>query len=283
MSTSGPLVVAAVLTAALLHAGWNAIAKAAGDRLVLFARMGAVWIGVGLALVWWVDPPDARAWPWLAASAVIHCGYSMGLIAAYRVGDFNQTYPLARGLGPLIVAVVAATLLDEPLRPLAATGVLLIAAAIGVLGLTPWRSVTGNLPALGAAALTGVTIAAYTLADGVGVRRSGSAAGYTLWLLLLDGMVTIALVTVIRRRRPASEQPVAWTAAATAGAMAILGYGLVLWAQTRGALAAVAALRESSVVVAAFLGAALFHEPLGRLRVAASVVVAVGVVLLALS
>jgi drug/metabolite transporter (DMT)-like permease len=278
------MVVAVVLVAAVLHAGWNAIAKGVTDRLGLFARASVVEVALGAAALWFVAPPAAAAVPWMLASVCVHVLYNLGLIAAYRVGDFNQTYPLARGIGPLVVAVVGATVLHEPLPPTQLAGVLLIAGAIGVLGLSPWRKVSHNRAAVVAAVLTGLAIATYTLLDGIGVRRSGSPIGYAAWLLALHAALTIPLAVVARRTRWAAqpgERRAPWTLAALAGAMAMLAYGLVLWAQTRGALAAVAALRESSVVVAAVLGVVVFREPLGRVRIAASVAVAAGVVLLA--
>lgn len=287
MPASGALVASAVLAAAVLHAGWNAMAKGVTDRLGLFVRMAVVSVAVaGPALVW-TAPPLRPSWPWLAASVVVHLGYNLALMAAYRVGDFNQTYPLARGIGPLIVAGVAVALIGESLPAPATAGVLLIAGAIGVVGLTPWRKVRANRPALAAAVLTGVAIGAYTVIDGIGVRRSGSPVSYTLWLVGLQGLVTVAVFAGIRwaaARRAGAGAPAVragWPTAVTAAAMSVLAYGLVLWAQTHGALAAVAALRESSVVVAAVIGMVVFDEPMGRIRVAASIAVAAGVVLLA--
>jgi drug/metabolite transporter (DMT)-like permease len=277
------MIVAAVLLAAVLHASWNAVAKGVADRLGLFLRtsvVGAVVCGVALPFV---APPAPGAWPWLLSSVVVHVLYNFGLIAAYRLGDFNQTYPLARGVGPIVVAVVATLVLDEPLAPLPAAGVALIAGAIALLGLTPWARVRENRAAVGAAVLTGLTIAAYTLFDGIGVRAAGTTAGYTAWLMGLECLALIAVVAARRRRMPYDGRADgrAWLVAAAVAVMSVLAYGLVLWAQSRGALAAVAALRESSVVVAALIGVLVFKEPLGRVRVAASVAVTVGVVLLA--
>jgi drug/metabolite transporter (DMT)-like permease len=281
------MVVAAVLAAAVLHAGWNAIAKGVTDRLGLFARASVVEVALGAVLIGLVPAPHAAAVPWLLASVGVHVLYNLGLVAAYHIGDFNRTYPLARGIGPLIVALVAATALAEPLPPTQVAGVLLVAGAIGVLGLTPWHAVGRDRRAVVAAVLTGLAIAAYTLLDGIGVRRSGSPLGYAAWLVAAQGVLTVPVAALARRSRwaPADrgDRPAgrAWLLATGAGAMAMVAYGLVLWAQTRGALAAVAALRESGVVVAAIIGVVVFHEPLGRVRVAASVVVAAGVVLLA--
>lgn len=287
MSALGPHLVAAVLAAAVLHAGWNAIAKGVPDRLGLFVRMSAVSVAVTSVAVWWVVPPHRASWPWLAASVAVHVGYTVALMAAYRIGDFNQTYPLARGLGPLVVAAVAVLAIGEPLAALPALGVVLIAGAVAVLGLTPWRRIRTNRTAVTAAVVTGLTIAGYTLIDGIGVRRSGSPVGYALWLVGLQGLVNGTALTLARRFRlagpadPVAGSPVrAWSVAVLAGLMSALAYGLVLWAQTRGALAAVAALRESSVVVAAVIGVVFFREPMGRLRITASVAVAAGVVLL---
>lgn len=294
---SGPLVVAAVLAAAVLHAGWNAIAKGVDDRVGLFMRASVVDAVALFAVVWWVPMPAAASWPWLLVSVVVQVAYVVGLMAAYRVGDFNQTYPLARGIGPLIVAVVAVTVIGEPLPLAPAVGVLLIAVAVGVLGLTPWRRIRGNRAAILAATGTGVMIATYTLLDGIGVRRSGTSIGYIAWLMGLHSLGMIAATAILRRTRFAAPAvdghplggrtglsgPVAaWGMAALTGTMSTAAYGLVLWAQTRGALAAVAALRESSVVVAAVLGVLVFREPMGRVRIAASLAVAVGVVLLAI-
>jgi drug/metabolite transporter (DMT)-like permease len=279
-------VLIAVLTAAVLHAGWNALAKADGDRFGLFAKASVASVGIGAVLAVVIALPARAAWPWLIASALVHTLYNIGLLAAYQVGDFNQTYPLARGIGPLVVALVATFALGEPLPAIPAAGVVIIAAGIGVLGLTPWQRVRHNRAALTAAVLTGLTIAAYTLLDGIGVRRSGSPIGYTAWLLAIHGVTTVVAVALIRRSRwapAAPDKPARWWIAGVIGAMSMLAYGLVLWAQTHGALAAIAALRESSVVVAAFLGAALFREPLGRVRIAASMAVAAGVVMLALA
>ena len=278
------MVVALVLVATFLHAGWNAIAKGVTDRLGLFARASVVEVALAATVVWFVAPPAAASVPWLVGSACVHTLYNGGLIAAYQVGDFNQTYPLARGLGPLVVVVVATTLLDEPLPPAHLAGVLLIAGSIAVLGLTPWQRVRHNRPAVVAAVLTGLAIATYTILDGIGVRRSGSPIGYAVWLLGTHAALTIPMVALARRTRwapPRADRSASWVMAAGAGGMALLAYGLVLWAQAHGALAAVAALRESSVIVAAVLGVLFFREPLGRLRIAASVAVAAGVVLLA--
>jgi len=269
----------AVLVAAVLHAGWNALAKHDADRTTLLARSSLVGMVLAVAGLLVVAAPAAASWPWLAGSIVLHVAYNAGLLWAYHVGDFNQTYPLARGVGPLVVAAFATLVLNEPLAAPATVGVVVIAVSIGVLGFTPWHRVRANRPVVVAAVLTGLAIATYTILDGVGVRRSGSSAGYTLWLVGMQALLTIAGLR-LWRRRSVPRGSSGWWAAVAVAAMSAAAYGLVLWAQTRGALAAVAALRETSVIVAALIGMLFFKEPMGRVRIVASVAVAGGVILL---
>ena len=281
---------AAVLCAAVLHASWNALAKGTGDRLGLFARMAMISLlisGLGLFLV---PRPSPASVPWLVVSACVHVLYSLALLLAYRLGDFNQTYPVARGLGPVVVAAVTVAV-GQPLSIMAASGVAVISASVCFLGLTPWRVVRTNPSAVLAAAVTGFAIATYTLIDGFGVRRSGSAVGYTLGMSAIQAAITCCVFFVPGVRGqlagrhadgPAPEPPT-WRLAGTAALMSVAAYGLVLLAQTRGDLAAVAALRETSTVVAALIGWAVFQETMSRSRVAASVAIAVGAALLAVA
>lgn len=280
-----PIVVGAVLVAAVLHAGWNAMAKQASDRLALFGQTGVLTVVLAFPPLLWVAQPAAASWFWLAASVVVHLLYNFALIAAYQVGEFSQTYPIARGVGPLTVAAVAVLLLHEPMSALTTAGVALIAGAIALLGLVPWDKVRANRTALLTAVLTGLAIASYTVIDGIGVRRSDSPVGYTLWLVGLQGtLLTVISVAVNRRRAGTGDRPRAssWLPATAISIMSALAYGLVLWAQSRGALAAVAALRESSVIVAAGIGTVFFGESMGRLRIICGIGVAAGAVLLSL-
>ena len=125
---------------------------------------------------------------------------------------------------------------------------------------------------------TGLTIAAYTTVDGVGVRLSGSPVGYIGWLMVLESLC-VPMFAARRRRDVLLKQPKRiLLAGLAAGALSVLAYGLVLWAQTRGALAPIAALRETSVIFGAIIATLIFREPFGRTRIAATVLVAAGIV-----
>lgn len=270
----------AVLSAALLHASWNAIAHSIKDRLVGFGLLGATALVLALIALPFLPLPAAAAWPWLAASGLTHVGYNLFLMQSYRLGEFNQVYPLARGTSPWLVAILATFAVGEALSSLHLIGVIVVSVGLASLvfaGGVPGRA---ELPALAAAACTGVMIAGYTVLDGVGVRRSGSSAGYTAWLFLLDGLPVLLLAWKIRGRDLVREGRRHLRDATAAGILSVGAYGLVLWAQTRGQLAGIAALRESSIIFGAIIGAVFFHERFGRPRVIATVVVVAGIVLL---
>ncbi len=274
-------VAAAVLFAASLHATWNALVKSVADRLALMAVMGisSVAICVPTALI--VAPPHARAWPELGTSIVLQAIYNVLLIESYREGDYNQVYPVARGIAPPAVAVASAVLLGEALSLVQTAGVLTV--TVGLMALAagsrhePKRALTF-------AVLTGLMIASYTVVDGVGVRRSGSVLGYASWLFIGSGALMPMILAAFNARsaHPSQITRQLVPRAVVADVLSLIAYGLVLWAQTKGALAVVAALRETSVVFAAMLGATVFHERLPTRRILGSVVVAAGAAALAL-
>ena len=272
-------VVAAVLLAAFLHAAWNAVAHAIADRLIGFALIGAAATAGGVVLTLVVRAPAPASWPYLAVSAALHVGYSLLLLRSYELGEFGQAYPLARGTSPWLVAIGAAAFAHETLTPPRLAGVAVISVGLASL-VFAGRLTRADVPAIGAALLTGVTIAAYTTVDGLGVRHAGGALGYAAWLFIAEGAV-IPLMAVAARREKFWAQARPHLAAGLAGGVAsIIAYGLVLWAQTRGALAPIAALRETSVIIGAIIGALVFRERFGRWRIVATVLVAGGVALI---
>lgn len=279
-----PLIAAAVLAAAVMHASWNAIAHGVRDRLAVFALIGVGDVVIAGTAVFFVPLPAAGAWPWLLASVAIHLVYMTLLMQSFRLGDFGQVYPIARGTAPLVVAAVAHLFLDERLGLWQTAGVAV--ACAGLSGIALWglrgSDTRPHWPALAAAFATGLSIAAYTIVDGVGVRASGSALGYTAWLVLLMGP-WIPLAALVLRGPGAVRAlgPVA-VRGLLGGAISVSAYGLVLWAQTRAPLAPIAALRESSIVVGAAIGAVFFKERFGGARIAGALLMVAGIALVLL-
>jgi drug/metabolite transporter (DMT)-like permease len=196
---------------------------------------------------------------------------------SFRLGDFGQAYPLARGSAPLVVTVLAAVFAHEVPGGWAAAGIAVSCAGLTGVALWGLRGRRPNRAAIGAALATGLTIAAYTVVDGLGVRASGSSLGYIAWLMAVQGVVIPAYAaTRWRGATVAVLRPFA-ALGLLGSALSVAAYALVLWAQTRADLAPVAALRESSIIVGAAIGALFFKETFGAPRVAAACLLVMGI------
>ncbi len=276
-----PAIIAVVIGAGALHACWNAIAKQVEDRLIAFAVIGIGSGVIGGLVLLVTGLPYRTAIPFVIASGVIHVGYNLALMNSYRLGAFNQTYPIARGTSPLVVAVAAYFLAHEHLGIAALAGITTLALGLMSLAVSSGRLTRADMPAVGAAVLTGLTIAAYTVVDGLGVRHAHDPWAYAAFLFVLQGP---PMAIVAGFRRPASK----WRDTTTircgllAAVLCVIAYATVLWAQTRAPLAEVAAIRETSVVFAALIGLIVLGEDFGRRRVAAAVMIATGIVLIGL-
>ena len=285
-------VTAAVLFGALLHASWNALIKSATDKSLdtaLIHVMGAV-VALPLLLLAGLPPPSSL--PYLAASIIIHIGYYIALAGAYKHGDLGLTYPIMRGLAPLLVAIASGIVIGEALSLPGWLGVLGISGGVLLLGLS--RAAFANSAhraALGFALSNAVIIAVYTVIDGLGVRvaveHGGTALQYVSALFLIDG---IPYFIFVMSQRKAQRRVEAWAymrkrwPLALMGTLASLGsYGIALWAMTQAPVATVAALREVSVLFAALLGALLLKEAFGLQRGAGTLLIVAGIAALKLA
>ena len=272
------VVILVVLGAAVLHATWNAMAHGAPDRvagLALFELAAGV---IGLVAVLVMGLPPAGTWGYIIASALLHLAYLGGLLASYQLGQFSQMYPLARGTSPWVVAVVSIVVLHQSLAALELAGVLLVSAGLIALVFIG-RPGRGQVPALFAAIGTGLMIASYTVVDGVAVHKM-PVATYMGWVFMLQGFAVPLAVLAWRGPRAFDLPRPAILSGLAGGVVSMVAYGLVLWAQTRGTLAAIAALRETSIIFGAIIGAIFFHERFGPKRAAAAAVVVAGIILI---
>jgi phosphonate utilization associated putative membrane protein len=280
-------IIAAVLFGALLHASWNALIKSGSDKALDTALIHVLGCGIGAALVVAVGLPKREALPWLAASVVIHIGYYVTLVGAYRHGELGFAYPLMRGTAPLLVALLSGRLIGEQVPLAAWLGVLGISAGVLAIGLSRSPPDGGSRRhALGFALANAAIIASYTIVDGLGVRASGNALQYVALLFLVDGAPYFALVLWQRRAAlaPAFAYMRARWPVALLGSCASLGaYGIALWAMTRAPIASVAALRETSVLFAALIGVFVLNERFRLQRAVGTGAIIAGVMALRLA
>jgi phosphonate utilization associated putative membrane protein len=280
-------IVAAVLFGALLHASWNGLIKAGSDKALDTALIHVLGCGVGALLVLFVGWPKREALPWLAASVVIHVGYYVTLVGAYRHGELVFAYPLMRGTAPLLVALLSGQLIGEHVPLAVWLGVIGISGGVLAIGLSRSPRDTGSRRhALAFALANAVIIASYTIVDGIGVRASGNALQYVALLFLVDGAPYFALVLWQRRAAlaPAFAYMRGRWPVALLGSCASLGaYGIALWAMTRAPIASVAALRETSVLFAALIGVFMLKERFRLQRAVGTGAIIAGVMALRLA
>lgn len=274
-----PAVLLVVLSAAALHATWNAIVKGGDDTMmttILVIGSAALLAAAGLPLL---PPPDRPSWPFIAASSVLHVGYFVLIAQTYRVADMSQAYPLMRGTAPLLVAFASVGLLHETLAPLAWLGIAAICG--GILGMAVGCRSQGKGVAL--ALIVAAVIASYTLVDGTGVRRSGNALAYTLWMFLLTGGPLLAWALATRGRAFSRYLRGNWRPGLAGGFGTVASYALVLWAMTVAPIAIVAAVRETAIVFGTAISGLVLKERLGPARIVGAVIIAIGVVAIRLA
>ncbi|WP_144108196.1 DMT family transporter [Paraburkholderia sp. BCC1886] len=270
-----------VLLAALLHASWNAMLHGNRDRYLSMTWMSIAIAVVSTFAILFLPLPKAAAWPYIVASGLVHIVYNVTLVRSYRRNDLAQAYPIARGSSPLLVTLGAALFAHEAIGAWHVLGIVLISGGIIALAVNG-RNVSraGVLAAL----TTGATIALYTVIDGIGVRLSGGEAlAYTAWMFFFYWLMPVLFVTsrgLPALLKPVTQTPMAVGSSLIGGLVSIAAYGIVIWALQSGAMGAVSALRETSVVFAVLIGRVFLGEPVSAKRWVACVVVAVGAVCL---
>src|SRR5271154_1885913 len=267
-----------ILLSAVLHAAVNALVKSSDDGLLTRGCMNAMAFIVSLPFLAFVPIPSAEIWFILLASMLVHGLYPFFLVSAYRSGDLSAMLPLARGISPLGVAVLALIFAGEKLNALQLASIGIISIGVAMLAfernmpMTP-RARRGAIFAVA----TGLIIACYTVIDGIGVRKTVPMT-YIVWLFMLDGLFVSSLVGWLRRDKVRGFLQRRWKSSLVGGVLGISSYGLALYALSMSAMAAIAALRETSVIFAAAIGALVLGEPFGHRRILAAVIVAAGVI-----
>ncbi|GHB23764.1 EamA family transporter [Salinicola rhizosphaerae] len=269
----------AVLAGALMHASWNALVKVGLDRLLSISLIQAACGLIALVALPFVALPQPAAWPWLAVSTVLHIGYNVFLVRAYRSGDLGQIYPIARGSAPLLVTLAGVFALSDHPSWIGYAGIGLLVLGIFSMAIRGGSHHKLERSALVNALVTSVFIAGYTLADGSGARANHDAASYVVWLFLLDGSGMLLTLIAMRGVSVLPQLSAYWKVGLAGGALSIGAYGITIWAMTQAPIPLVAALRETSVLFAIAIGVLWLKEPLRRERVLAGGLILGGVIL----
>ena len=271
-------VLLAVIGAALLHAGWNAIIKTGGSKQTSMFLLSAGHAMIGVLVALGKPFPAAEVWPWLIASGLIHMAYQLFLAYAYEQGDLSRVYPIARGAAPMIVAVVAFMFLSDDMGATEYIGVLVLGPGILFMarGVFAHGESRRLLPyAFGSAIAT----AGYTLADGLGARVSGDPLQYVGWLMIMSALFYTPAAIFLRGTAVLRASRKDCVLGLVAAAASFAAYAIAVWAMTIAPLALVAALRETSILFAVLIGWRAFGDRMDRNKMIATILIVAGVVL----
>ncbi len=274
---SASLLYGLVVLSAIAHAVWNALVKSAGDRTLTMVALRATGMLLGLIALPFVDWPAPESWKWLAVTAVVMFAYYALLVRSYGVGDMSVVYPLARGLAPVLTTIAAFLVIGEALNAGQIAAVVMI--SIGIMALS--FGAGAGRTAVGFALATGVSVATYSFFAGLGVRAAGTVLGFQACLEIVTGFGMLCYGIVVRRADLVIYARGHGAVGLVAGAVSVAGFLAYLVAARSLPLGPVSALRETSVIFGAVLGTIVLREGFGPRRIAAAVLVTVGIVLLA--
>lgn len=270
-----------VVFAALLHAGWNAIVKGAGDTRLTTVMVVACSAAIAAVALPFLPQPAPESWPYLATTMLLQIVYFSLVAAAYGAADMSQVYPLMRGLAPLLVASAGTVLLGEQPGPFGWIGIGLVCGGVLSMALRGHRTDARRGVVL--ALINAVVIAAYTIVDGTGARLSGSPVAYVLWLNILAG-IPFLLWALLRQRQPLlAHIDRNWALGFVGGIANIASYGLALWAMTQAPIAIIAALRETSILWGTVIAVVILRERIDAPRLVATGIIAAGAIVLRLA
>jgi drug/metabolite transporter (DMT)-like permease len=274
-------IVLIVLLGALLHASWNAVVKSSGDKFLNAVVVMTCSMVMAMAVLPFMGHPSPSSWPFLALSSVLQAIYVALIAKAYKNGDMSVAYPLMRGTAPLMVALVSLPLIGEALPPLRWLGVLAVSGGVLVMAFDSLRVARSGGTTVTLALINACFIAAYTVTDGIGVRKSGAPIAYTLWIFVLHALPLLAWALFSARQELIEQFKHRWKAGIFGGIATVGAYGSALWAMSQNVpVAAVAALRETSILFAAAISFFLFKEAIGRWRMAGILIIGSGVALI---
>jgi drug/metabolite transporter (DMT)-like permease len=270
-----------MLLAGLLHASWHSIVKSGDSQITTLAGMGLVAATTVVVAVPFVPFPSTSVWAIIALSVGLHVGYKICLSRAYEVGDLGQAFPLARGMVPLFATLFALSTLGQIPNLSQWCGVGLVSAGIIALALDRIEGRT-HWSLIAAATGAGMTVAGYSVFDAYGTRLMGDWVAFTVWLVILDSLIFLAVAAVLRGNKLWIELLATKARILVSGLLGLASFFVFLWALSRNPVGAVSALRETSVLFAGVIGFFLHREKLNPRRGVGALLVVVGIIIIAL-
>jgi len=267
-----------VIFAAILHAIWNGMVKNFDDKVVSVSAIVFGHVPMAIAVMLFLPLPTLESVPYIILSAIIHQGYQVYLISAYKFGDLTKVYPVARGTGPIVATLISIALLGVLFSKFQIISIILISFGIIILGLLSKNSQNNN-KALFYSLATGFFIGMYSLTDGYGARISLSPLSFLGWSFILNAMIfpfTLKFMNCsnVFSRVFKEAKVVFWVG----GTLSYIVYAIVVWAFTKAPIPLVAALRESGIIFSIIIGIFFLNEKISIYKVISIILIFLGVV-----
>jgi drug/metabolite transporter (DMT)-like permease len=270
----------AVLAAALMHAGWNVLVKRDLDRFAALFLLQSLMGIIGAGMLMAFGMPAAPSFAFALTSGLLHTGYNICLARSYRDGDLSQVYPIARGMAPLLTLISTIALTADALLPLTMIGIAVLIAGIWLIAVEPAKVKRLDRQSLLFALGTSIFIAAYTIVDGLGGRASDNTAGYAGFVFLLDALFLTAYALWRRGMPVFGVFSKSWRSGMLGAILSAAAYWIAIWAMAHAPIAAVAALRETSIIFVVLLSARFLKEEMAWTRYAGGAMVVAGAALM---
>jgi len=267
-----------VLFAAFTHAGWSSLVKSNKEPLFIMGMTSIVEIIIFTPLVLFVPFPPIKIWYFIIASVILHSLYRFTVVSSYQYGDLSFVYPVARGTSSLLLVLLSLILLSEIISIIGFFGIITVCAGIFLIAYVKINQF--NTKAFILACITALLIAFYTLIDGIGVRGTENKFSYIFWLLLLNGIPVLGFILLSKRKVFANITKKEIGKGLSAGILAILSYGIVVWAMKNIEIAYVSSIRETSIVIATLIGFLLLGEKQAKKRIVPTIIVLCGITIL---
>jgi drug/metabolite transporter (DMT)-like permease len=273
-----PFVFLIVLFSAVLHALWNSMASKYKNKNVSIPAIVYGHVPACIIAVIVLPLPSADSIPYIILSAIIHQGYQNFLLVAYQSGKFTTVYPVARGFGPLVATLISIFVLGIYLKTYTLISILLISSGIMLIGLFS-KSVINNYKILYTSLATGIFIGIYSIIDGYGARISESAISYMSWVFILSALIFPLVLRLrnqknILRKTLTEGKTIFWLG----GFFSYIAYVITVWAFTKAPIPIVSALRESSILVAMFIGYFFLKEKINTYKIISIILIFSGVI-----
>ena len=267
-----------VLFSAVLHAVWNSMASKYKNKNVSIPAIVYGHVPACIVAVIILPMPSVESFPYIILSALIHQGYQNFLLTAYQIGKFTTVYPVARGFGPLVATVISIIFFGVYLKVFTLLSILLISTGVIFIGLFS-KSVIKNYKILYTSLATGIFIGIYSVFDGYGAQISMSAISYMSWVFILSALF-FSIVLKFRKQKNILKKTLTegkfifWVG----GFLSYLAYVITVWAFTKAPIPMVSALRESSIIIAIFIGYFYLKEKINTYKIISISLIFLGVI-----